>query len=546
LGSKLAPEGFEQARRVGKAMRFYYDDLVEKIDELRGNALWTAVCIRTTDTQRTAMTATGFLNGLLPNQQRRYRTEAENTADVANPYIGMKSLENTVTIQIGNGAQLVRAHNIRNWHIVNGQLTKSGLSEENKRKAYQNVHRAIGAYKQMVFNTAFPFLSIRTRNPSLATRIAGISKNGIMTSEKTTFFEQAVDLYNIGTAFAIDRALNMPIVPTIPEHGISELEEAQIWRIIETGEGIQRHGLSNHYHELAAYFNETDATYDMYLWLRTAVVNHRAGAPHTMFHFAASHDDILMWVLARLGFTDVAFPGFAATITLELWVNDKPANGDKYEFADYGIRLLYHNNAIRLRYDRYDDAIVPNLSRESYKPPRPGSVISMMKAHDPEGNTFLSASEFAGVLSWCPICGLSIPPSAAHPSPNKLLLEEIEKQRLIDASVEISSVYPQLPYVLPMTSTSLPKQPSLTATTTTSSSSSTSSTPAIITGMSTNAHPAGHHHQIEAGSPTCDVCGGVAMFVCSGCRKVYYCSYEHRDFGWLLHQFDCVAPYLHQ
>jgi hypothetical protein len=51
-----------------------------------------------------------------------------------------------------------------------------------------------------------------------------------------------------------------------------------------------------------------------------------------------------------------------------------------------------------------------------------------------------------------------------------------------------------------------------------------------------------HHHRgtvVKGAGPVCAMCHHPADFICTGCRMVAYCSNEHQQADWLIHQANC-------
>jgi len=284
-GGKLTPKGISQHLKLGKlAKEAYFEPLGYLGDDFR---LPSKIHVYTSNTDRTFLSASSFMQGLCPKIPQSYAVANEEDMS-RKDYQGIK-------IHIADTTR-------RSTPVVHGYLDNP---------AYDKL-------KSKCLNEC-PFFSQISTDPEY---LAFLEKMWIMTSHKNIQPDQDIvsrfkKFSPLATQMEIERVLKMPLYAN-PEHLLLSPEDEQKAQVLaDVSKRIKFTGNTPEEHRklaraAAGLLPKTVCTF----------FNFRITKPENLdkkgIVLFSAHDYTIMAFLSQMGFTDWDIPNFAACLILEL------------------------------------------------------------------------------------------------------------------------------------------------------------------------------------------------------------------------------------
>lgn len=490
FGGMLTPQGDRQVRAIAVVLRVNYRDLVAAIDK---SDKAKTVVVSTTDRQRTLFTATAFVEAFVPGE-KRYRYSGELAADELMGPMARAQTKNAIPIKIVSGHRRYSPHKLAKGAPELPDVTDGSASYKQ--------------YLSMMFMLLQDEMSLRVTNKALASKLykmtglGGFHKGASMDREMNAF-------YTVCTQISIDSALRMPVLANTSGLSLTPEESDFICRQRTIAYNYRYNGLSEGATQLIGFMETEHYMADITHWLTTAKEAYKSGTTVPLFHFYASHDSVIMAMLARLGFTNFAFPGFAASMIFELWVS-QPVPNTAITDNDFYVRFLYADHAI-------DDMNVDlPLSKYTFRLPSLATVAPMQDQSVPTGKATTPLWTFQALLNYCPICHTFPRTYSEHK-------RDLTVDEAFDAVVNTDFGTAAEDDVAE-TLQSFIQIPSITK--------------GKEKAMVVEARP---HGLAQSGHAAirCTYCGQQATYICTRCRRATYCSAEHQQRDWQQHIFKC-------
>jgi hypothetical protein len=360
----LTSQGDQQHRELARALIKQYPVLFSMAEaRLKSTGNTTGLRIKTTDKQRTIFSAMAFTESLTTQPKILSSDEHGNEAESLSSPMADRQLRGVVPIAIVN---IKRPANTEHGSLA----SVLDLYDKYKEAAYEK-HRSE--------------VSIRLKFPSLAeklyrvTGLSGFSVHAKLTKEMSAVFAAS-------TQIEIERELHMPVLANTSGEQMTDTEIATLFKHRELAYHL-RYGedtaIATH---TVGYIKVKHFVDDILRWVQEATDSSSTEYPY--FQYFAAHDSTIMAMFSLLGFTNFAFPHFAASIIFELWQDTGSTNFfTRFRYLPYSATPS-------------DSQFVDN----GYRLPGLGKTVSMSSSSFKSNSDLDELDKLVSVLKFCPLC----------------------------------------------------------------------------------------------------------------------------------------------